>query len=945
MIKKIVAILLASSMILSAAPLAVFANEPAGDVLDAIVNADDASFESAVEDLGEIEEPIVEDEEALPEAPEEESEPEHNMGVDSPDMPLQEATFNPQYDIMKIDNKFNSETNTGAPDGSAYKVSNGTDKIWDAKNIDLKSNYYLSVDFKLPAGVEGNQIMMTNGKDVGPQFSVRDGKLCNQVNSSSFPSLYDNFDVSKWYKLELEGRMMVVGSVTSFTLYEYDASGNATQVAHSNSLTLRNFSETGKKTYGYTTLTEGVCYDNEYAVQEYPDSVVLTEANGLSEVTGGDSLQFTVSAQRNSTSQNLTQPDITWSIAGVKEGEEDYIKIDDNRLTVNALASDQDIVLKATAESNGNPYAEYPVTVHKRDISGELFDAITVSGSGTIDAGSSESYTFAATKNGVDVTSTLGDGDVKWHIMDSTGARVLGNRYITAENGVVTVDKDVLGQDIRVRASTTSGYVYGETVVAINGKSTETIIQSDACEEKVQDNKAFVRQGSWDGSSYYVKNTTDDFLTSGTLKDTSTGGDVLISMDLKFMNATGSGITTIRRDGGTGLWLCSHNGLLAAQTGNTAYNDLKANGAAYSLDPEAWYHIELMFNTSKPSLNIWKYNENGEKVDKATFTSADGLVFRSTQGFNRVKLNGDTGLDNYKVLYPDPTALEIVADSKTVPAGASVAFGISGSREGLAMPNIAMQAVNWAVYDSKDVLPIEGDDVTITAGVLTTNGLTLPQTVYVRAISTKDKSVYASIPVSITAANQFEITNVGYDAEDERHLVRIFANKLTDYKNEVVFIMTFYDSEGKLIGSYAKKANAKNLKTGENEITIDYTLPESYDKQTGQAKIMAWTSLTTKEEPESVSGEFAATYANGTITLVNLPTVSGKVTAAVYYPEVKDGDLTGDTSTKIVYVSQSEVAINSIAVPNLAPGTYTVAIGGIEVDGKYSVHRAEFTVE
>lgn len=69
------------------------------------------------------------------------------------------------------------------------------------------------------------------------------------------------------------------------------------------------------------------------------------------------------------------------------------------------------------------------------------------------------------------------------------------------------------------------------------------------------------------------------------------------------------------------------------------------------------------------------------------------------------------------------------------------------------------------------------------------------------------------------------------------------------------------------------------------------------------------------------------------------------MTLAIYNPNVKESELTGDTSAKIVYTSQSESAVNSVAIPNLAAGTYTVAVGSIEVNGAYSVCRAEFTVE
>lgn len=954
MIKKIISILAASSIAVSAAPFAALADE--ADIVNTIISAEDESFEAAVEALGEVEEPVIEEEEDITIEEIEELESEDPITEEyfdteaelySDEVSMQNAQFNDMYDIVKIDNDFNDEVNIGAPDKSNYKISDGTDIIWDSASIDLSSNYYLSLDFKLMGNTTDNQIIMTNSKgDVGPQLSVSGSNLRNQIKSNGFDELYDNFDVNKWYKLELEGRMMVVGSVTIFTLYEYDENGQATQVAQK-SIVLRNFSETAKKTYGYTVLAEGVCYDNEYAVQEYPDSVLITEDNNLSEVTGGDSLQFTAVAQRNGVSENITQPAIEWSISGVIEGEEDYIKIDDGRLIVNAQASEQEIVVTATAQSNGNPYGEYPVTIHKRNLDHEKFDTITLIGANSIDAGSSESYSFTAMKNGIDVTETLTAEDVVWNIMDSTGARLLGNKYITVDNGTVTVSNGVIGQDIRVRAATEDGYVYGEIDVTINNNSSETIVQYDACEKKVEENKALVYQGSWDGSSYYVKNTTDDFLTSGTLGDTTTSGDILISMDLKFMSETGSGVTTVRRDGGTGLWLCSHNGLLAVQTGNSSYKDLSVDGNTYSLDANSWYHIDIMFNTQNPSMNIWKYDDNGEMIDKATFTSEDNFVFRSTQGFNRMKLNSNTGLDNYRVVYPDPTELEIIGDTTTIGAGSSIELGISGKRDGLVMPGIAMSSVSWAVYDGDgdDALPIEGDDITVTAGVLSSKGLTSPQTVYVRAISVKDKSIYASIPITITEANQFEITNVGVDAENDRQLVRIYANKLTDYNEDVVFIMTFYDQENKLIGSYSKKANAKNLKAGENEIAIDYTLPENYDKNTGSAKIMAWTALTTKEEPEGVSGEFRASYDNGSIILSNVPDITGKMTIAVYSPGVSNGDLSGDTSSKIVYASQSAGGLTSISVPNLEASEYTVAIGGFEVNGVYSVCRAVFKVE
>ena len=79
--------------------------------------------------------------------------------------------------------------------------------------------------------------------------------------------------------------------------------------------------------------------------------------------------------------------------------------------------------------------------------------------------------------------------------------------------------------------------------------------------------------------------------------------------------------------------------------------------------------------------------------------------------------------------------------------------------------------------------------------------------------------------------------------------------------------------------------------------------------------------------------------------LSNGPDITGKMTIAVYSPGVSNGDLSGDTSSKIVYASQSAGGLTSISVPNLEASEYTVAIGGFEVNGVYSVCRAVFKVE
>lgn len=942
---KLLAVLLAASMAVTAAPMAL-ADEANDDVIDAIVNAEDESFEAAIEAFN---------------AEEEAPEYEYNdfaLMADSTDTDGTGLSIDTDYDQVKMFNKFESETNTNSGDGTKYKVVDSNNyTAWNG--INFNSNYYASLDFMFTDDTKHMELRnKTSGGNYGSHFKVSGGKLVNDTGSAS--DIYANFATNKWYKLSLEGRMRVTGSYTTLKLYEYNANGtlNTTPVATVEKLGLRNFA--GSNDCKFLLVYEGVCIDNEYAVQEWPDSVVISD--GGSAVNAGDFLQFSAQAQRNTSAENLTQPKINWTVEGIKTGEENYFSIDSGKLTVTAKASTQTVTVKATADSNGNPYATQQVAVTGIDLNAEPFDDITVDGDSTVQAGSTGAYTFTAKKNDVDVTSSLTDSQYKWEVYNSTGTRLLGNKYITIENGTLTVGAGVVAQTISVRASTSSGAVYGEKQVTITNNSPETVVNYNACEEKITDDMATVTGGSWDGSSYYINNTNGDYLGSGTLGTGATSGDILISMDIKFM-ADGAGFTTCRRDGGAGLWLRRNGGKLAVQTGGSSYNKM-----SYDLDTDAWYHIDLMYSTTNPSINIYKYDENGNKTNKGTFTKADKFVCRSeANSFNRLTMCDDTGIDNYFLVYPNPTDLKVtdsegaeISSAVAVEAGIPKTFGVSASRDGLPITYFTAGSADWDVCETDNDYPVASTDFSIKAGVLSTNGLTVPQTVRVRAAK-GDVKAYAT--VNVTAANQFEITGIQYDGgtlnkdtgtevpasaktpqANENHLVRLLVNKIGEYKDDVVFIMRLFDKDDKLVGSYSKKANAKNMTVGENAVTIDYNLPEAFINAKGKIKVLAWTALTTLQEPSDAAGRtFAASYADGTVNLTNVPAITGKTAVAVYKGGIKDSQLTGDTSDKIVYAAQSDAAVSSVATGTLEAGTYIIAVGGI-VDGSYAVYRAEFTV-
>lgn len=760
-----------------------------------------------------------------------------------------ETEINEGFDEVVINNNFDDCENTGAPDGSNYAVSDGNTKLWDTSaGFSFSKNYYASVDFMLPDENAAMNMGNKSGKS-GPKFSVSGTSFRNETGSNKYAEIYDNFQTGKWYKLVLEGRMTVTDALTNVSLYEYDDEGNALCVVEPQKLNLRNFySGSPNGDCGYMTLSEGICYDNEYVVQLNPNEVTITESENRTEVTGGGSLNFTAAASRNTVTEGISQPKFTWSVEDVKEEDKDNISIsDDGYLSVSALTSEQDIVVAAEANSFGNPRAEYAVHVNAYNLGEEKFDRAEVIGEESITAGESASYSFKAYKGDKEVTEELSDGDYLWEVYDSTGTRVLGNKYISIDNGTLMVDKSVLAQNINVRVMSPSTYVYSDCPVSIKNSDTmQTIINTNAFEEKPSVDTAELVKGSWDGSSYYRTSKGSDFIKSGTKGTATAGGDIIIEADLKF-DEEGAGITTMRNNGGEGLFIVRNNNQLKIQTGGSSYKE-----TGYELDASKWYHIELLFNTQNPSLAIWEYDESGEKVNKAVFGN-DVVVFRNSYGLNRIKVNSNTSIDNYIEYYPmpDSDSIEISAENTSVSSGGSIAFTVKGSKDGMVLntlddaSNNSYAVLSWSVYDSDDKLPVEGENITInTKGVMSVKALTPSQSVNVHVVcKTSDNEIKTiSIPIDIEySAEVFEITGIATN-DDDTKIVRLYVDKTSDYNDSAVFFINIYRN-GRLIGSTMKETSGDAMNIGANEIAFDFKLEDGFNPETDEIKAFAWTSI------------------------------------------------------------------------------------------------------
>ena len=766
--------------------------------------------------------------------------------------------FNDTYDEKKIDNNFDSEANTGAPDGSNYKISDGTDKIWDSAKIDLKSNYYLSLDFKLVDGSTlskdennnpVNQIVMTNkGNDVGPQFSLNGTNFKNQKASNGFDTLYNKFDYNKWYKIELEGRMMVNKCVTSATLYEYDENGNATQVAHSNEIVLRNFSATGGKTYGYTTLYKGVCYDNEYAAQVWPDGVKITEESGANEVNTGSFLVLSAAATINDSADNVTQPKFTWSYETDVEGQDEYITLeDDGTLSVSLDAAEQNITVTATASSKGNPAGTYNVKVNKVDISDETFDTIPIDGPSEIKAGENAEYTFEASKGGIPVT---GSDAVTWSIYDPANRYENHSSKISIdENGKLTVADGVIEQDILVKASSVpNGSVTGTYPVHIKfgDSQIEKVVAYNAC-ERVADGAVSVE--SFDGSRANYSASSDEW----TAANFSQAGYTVTEMDIKFAAAL-AGFNLTNTNNNQMLNIRMNGGKLQKVRTGTSCDAIKdADGKEYTLDSNAWYHIEVLHSHEENdmSLNLYTYDKDGNRSENPVFTAV-GIVRRNLYEYNLLTVEKGTYVDNVKISVPYANEIALTSDDadKDIAAGASVQITAACKRNGLPLLNFS--GLDWSVLGGDGQPIIANEDGTIDAeistnGLLTTRAMGPIQTLTVQA---KSGNKTEEIKFTMHRESIFEIAGIRYDggAEEDgdakvvnkNKIVQLTVNKKYEYNDDVTFILAFYDSAtNALVDVHMLNAFGSNYKVGVNDIPVEWDIPDEDSNTT--IKAFAWT--------------------------------------------------------------------------------------------------------
>lgn len=368
----------------------------------------------------------------------------------------------------------------------------------------------------------------------------------------------------------------------------------------------------------------------------------------------------------------------------------------------------------------------------------------------------------------------------------------------------------------------------------------EHILVENLCETPI--NGASLLEGAVDGSKYYL---TNDVLDLPGLPSDSM--DLLVwSMDIRF-DQEGAGFTPMGADEKMGTCIRSHTRRekyqLAAQAGSTVYTPYM------EIDPQQWYHIELMGKFSSPDsfmyMLVWRYNEKGERTDLQIFSNVNrrNLNANNYQGASFIRVEPNTSIDNVRIFRPEFDQLILSAPTDLVLSGENLPFEVKGFRYGIELAVDGDSAVDYVVYDEKDQHPLSNPDITIdNHGLLRVGQSANEQEINVW-VTSLDGAVKDTMKIKVKSSNVFEVVSLGMNEE---------FNRITDL--ELVKNFYFNGQAVCVIKVYDEKQNLKDLVTRNiacnlvpikepHIIPIDYSLPSDFHQNTWQIKVAIVSSV------------------------------------------------------------------------------------------------------
>lgn len=346
--------------------------------------------------------------------------------------------------------------------------------------------------------------------------------------------------------------------------------------------------------------------------------------------------------------------------------------------------------------------------------------------------------------------------------------------------------------------------------------------------------------GAIDGSSYYQVLEAVNFpgLPANSM-------DLLVwSMDIKF-GQDGAGFTPMSSDGLEGTCVRSFTRRdkyqLAVQAGSTVFIPYM------EIDPEQWYHIELMGKYSTPDafmyLLIWTYDEAGERTELRTFSSVNmrNLSFNKNNGAAYIRVEPNTSVDNVKIFYPTFDELTISGSSELVMSGETVKYQAVGYRYGIEL--VSEGAVDFLVYDKDDTKLLNDPSLTIDSqGLLIAKPSARTQDVIVR-VASFDGSVGDSVPLKVRSSSIFAIESLGIE-QDFGRVIDIEVTKNIIYDGPAVCVVEVYDDTNTVQELATRDINTSLIGVKESKVLpLGLALPIEFDEDTWQIKVSIVSSV------------------------------------------------------------------------------------------------------
>ncbi len=842
----------------------------------------------------------------------------------------------------------------GAPDGTKYiktgAVGNNQygeycfqDEFTYGSNT--KEDIMFSLDIRFDEEYAGFTAEDNGDKKVAGAIVLKNGTIQTQRSSSDYSNSGIAVDTSSWYKIALVGRYSASDANVDMYVWKYAADGTAEYIGMASSISLRNLSASNNSGASHLNISANTSVDNMRVYKLNADTLALDSSDDT--INAGDSMLFTSSATR--AGAYITNPAVTWAVYNEANDapleSADVTISESGLLTIAGTAATQVVNVRATADTG--IYASKKVNVKAIDTSSDTYDTLELSADkSTVRAGEPITVTAKAYLNGAEVA--LSDGDVQWHICNAANLRELGNKYITINNGVLSVTEDAVAQNITVRATNKSGSVNGTYAVEVLPANmnygneniyTDTYASSDACEEYITG--ATLEEGSWDGSGYYNVTAAYDFVGF----PSNTSADVVYSADMRFANS-GAGWTIYNSaKGKLGLQLST-----SGTTLNAIGASNKTVGTLEGIDTSAWYNVSVMCKTGTTGYYavcmVYKYDENGNKVHPKTGKAGEGYELTvalrnlAESTANHININAGTYVDNVLNMYVAPDALDITLDTDEVLAGGSAQATTVASRKGIAFPSLSSDLIKYEIYDADNKYPLGDDKITIdSSGKISVDALASPQDVYVRVLSTSG-DMSDSEKLTIKSADIYEVTALGFN-EDYSLLKRINVKQNFYYAQDVTFVAVAYNADGTVRNTAMRRTYGDLLNVGANTIGLEMDMT-GFDKETGVLKVFVITNASTTA---ATGPEFTLTSGSGSIGIANTPAFDAQtqVVIMVLKPGADESAVKAEDLAYFDQISAEELAAMTDINVGSGSGEYTVKLGG-KINGVDLVSAAKTTL-